>query len=398
MSSPRKYDPPDSPTSVGWTRPQVVRLADARRPFRLECGRTLAPIDVEYETYGRLSPRGDNAVLILHALSGDAHVAGWDATAEAAGRPWRLRKPGWWNGMVGPGKAIDTRRWWVVCSNVLGSCYGTTGPASIDPATGRPYGCRFPPVTVGDWVRLQARLMDHLGIRRLHAVIGGSIGGQQAMEWALRYPRRLDNCIVLASGARLSVQGLAFNMVGRHAILNDPLYAGGDYYQNGRGPDVGLAVARMLAHITYLSEPGMHRKFGRRRNAGAGGEGGFGPEYEVESYLAHQGRSFVERFDANSYLYISRAMDAYDAARWGRGDLVVACHRIRARTMIVSFSSDWLYPPRQSRELALALCRAGREVTYVDLPSDVGHDAFLVETEKVGRLVQAFLESGGPGR
>ncbi len=398
MQKRRRYDPPDSPTSVGWTRRSTIRLVDEKRPFLLECGRRLAPIDVEYETYGQLSPARDNVVLVLHALSGDAHVAGWDAEASPTWRPWRMRKPGWWDGMVGPGKPIDTRRWWVICANVLGSCYGTTGPASIDPHTGRPYGPRFPIVTVGDWVRLQARLLDALGVQRVYAVIGGSLGGQQALEWALRYPNRVDTCIVLASAARLSVQGLAFNMVGRHAIINDPDYHEGDYYDKGRGPDVGLAVARMLAHITYLSERGMHRKFGRRRVKGPGLPQSFGIEYEVESYLAYQGRSFVERFDANSYLYITRAMDAYDATQWGGGDLVAACRRIRARTMLVSFSSDWLYPPRQSFELALALCRAGRMVTYVDLPSEVGHDGFLVELDALGGLVRSFLESGGGPR
>lgn len=390
------YDPPNSPTSVGWTEACSVRLADRRRPFRLESGATLAPVDVEYECYGQSSPRRDNAVLVLHALSGDAHAAGWDRRAAQTGRLWRLRRPGWWDAVIGPGKAIDTRRWWVICSNVPGSCYGTTGPSSLDPATGRPYGLRFPFVTVGDWVRLQKRLVERLGIRRLHAVVGGSIGGQQALEWALRYPDAVANCLVLASAARLSAQGLAFNAVGRHAIISDPAFRGGDYYHAPRRPDAGLAVARMMAHITYLSEAGMHRRFGRRRQGLDTNPVGFGIAFEVESYLSHQGRSFVERFDANSYLYISRAMDVYDAAEpWGGGDLVEACRRIQARMLIASFSSDWLYPPRQSRELALALCRAGRTVTYVDVPSDVGHDGFLVEVGDVSRLVRAFLETGG---
>jgi len=284
----------------------------------------------------------------------------------------------------------------VICANFLGSCYGTTGPSSIDPSTGRRYGLRFPMVTVGDWVRLQALLLDHLRIGRLYAVVGGSLGGQQVIEWALAYPDRVERCAVLAASPRLSAQGLAFNAVGRFCIMNDPNFAGGDYYDR-RAPAAGLAAARMLAHITYLSDKGMHERFGRRRRNGVGPDARdltdrFGVEFEVESYLDHQGRSFVERFDANSYLYITRAMDYYDAAaRWGGGDLAEACSRVRSRVMIVAFDSDWLYPPEQCRELALALTRNGKPVTYVRVPSRYGHDAFLVETEDVGRLLASFL-------
>jgi len=385
-----KDDPPDSPTSVGWTEAQRVQLASAEAPFALESGASIAPVVVEYETYGRLSPARDNAVLIVHALSGDAHVAGWDRHARQTGRLYRLKHPGWWDAVVGPSKPIDTNRYFVVCSNFLGSCYGTTGPADIDPATGKPWGLRFPIVTVGDWVRLQARLLDHLSIERVRAVVGGSLGGQQALEWALAFPDRVERAIVLAASPRLSAQGLAFNAVGRHAIMNDPNFNGGDYYASGRSPDVGLAVARMMAHITYLSEEGMHRRFGRRRRPGT--DSGFHPEFEIESYLNYQGQTFVERFDANSYLYITRAMDYYDAAaRWGGGDLVEACRRITSRVMVVSFSSDWLYPPAHCREFALAMCRAGKTVTYVNVPSAYGHDSFLVETDAVGRLISAFL-------
>jgi len=389
---PRKYDGPDDPGSVGWTEAQTVRLVEPRDPFALEAGGSIAPVDVEYETYGELSAARDNAVLIVHALSGDAHVAGWDRRWRETGRAWREKKPGWWGAVVGPGKAIDTRRWFVLCANVRGSCYGTTGPATEEPGAGRPYGRRFPFVTVGDWVRLQARLLDRLGIERLHAVVGGSLGGQQAMEWALAFPERVRRGIVLAASARLSAQGLAFNAVGRHCIEHDPHYRGGDYY-GGAAPDAGLAAARMLAHITYLSEEGMHRKFGRRLRGREKPGFSFGTEFEVESYLDYQGRSFVERFDANSYLYITRAMDFYDATRWGEGDLVRACARLRSRLLAVSFSSDWLYPPAECRDFALAACRAGRPVTYVELPSHLGHDAFLVETDRVGRLVRSFLEA-----
>lgn len=391
-----KYDPPDSPRSVGWTTARVARLVPPGAPWRLESGGALSAVDVEYETYGELNRARDNAVLVLHALSGDAHVAGWDAEARRRGRPWRARKPGWWDAVVGPGKALDTRRFFVICSNVLGGCYGTTGPRSICPETGRRYGLSFPRVTVGDWVRLQARLLDHLGIERLHGVVGGSLGGQQAIEWAMAFPNRVARCIVLAASPRLSAQGLAFNAVGRYAIMNDPRFAGGDY-ADGQGPDAGLAAARMLAHITYLSETGMHQKFGRRLRNGRRSESGFGVEFEVESYLEYQGRTFVERFDADAYLYITRAMDYYDCAEsWGGGDLARACRRVRARMLVVSFSSDWLYPPAHCREFALELCRAGRPVSYVEVPSTLGHDAFLVETEAVGRLISAFFAPGAP--
>jgi len=386
-----EYDGPDSPRSVGWTEAKTIRLFTAEKPMHLESGGILGPVDVEYETYGDLSPARDNAVLVLHALSGDAHAAGWDKNAKKTGRTYRTHKPGWWDSVIGPGKPIDTRKYFVICSNFLGSCYGTTGPMSINPRTQKPYGLFFPLTTVGDWVKLQACLIAHFGIDRLHAVVGGSLGGQQALEWALAFPDKVAKCIVLAASARLSAQGLAFNAVGRFSILNDPNFRGGDYYGH-QPPASGLAAARMLAHITYLSDEGMHEKFGRRRRSNAKSELGFGVEFEVESYLDHQGRSFVERFDANSYLYITRAMDYYDAAdKWGNGNLVRACERIRAEMMVVSFSSDWLYTPAACRELALAISRNGSPVTYVNVPSRYGHDAFLVETEQVGRLLRGFL-------
>ena len=292
---------------------------------------------------------------------------------------------------MGPGKAIDTHRYFVICSNVLGSCYGTTGPASINPTTQRPYGLDFPIVTVGDWVQLQARLLDALGINHLYAVIGGSLGGQQAIEWALAYPERVRKTVVLASSAKLSAQGLAFNAVGRHAVMHDSDFNEGDYY-GGNPPKHGLEAARMLAHITYLSERGMDAKFGRRRQDGRAEDTGFGVEFEVESYLDYQGRSFVERFDPNSYLYITRAMDYYDAAtQWGNGDLAEACARIRSQVMVVSFSSDWLYPPGQCREFAMALMQNRIPVTYLNMTSQYGHDAFLVEVDTVSRLLRAFL-------
>lgn len=392
MTRTRVLEGPESSTSVGWTAARRVVLATAQQPLHLEVGSRLDHVEVEYELYGEPDAARSNVILVCHALSGDAHVAGWDRSAEADGRLWRVNKPGWWDAMIGPGKPIDTRRWCVVCSNVLGSCYGTTGPASINPATGRAWGLDFPVVTVEDWVRVQARLLDHLGVEKVHAVIGGSLGGQQALEWALAHPERVGRCIVLAAAPRLSVQGLAFNAVGRHSIMNDANFNKGDYYGR-RGPDVGLAVARMLAHITYLSDEGMHDKFGRNLQGKSKPDFGFGIEFQVESYLDHQGRAFVERFDANSYLYITRAMDYYDAAaRWGEGDLPTACARIASPTLLVSFSSDWLYTPQEGRDFVRAMCRAGRQVTHVTLPSRAGHDAFLVEIERLGPLLASYLE------
>jgi len=391
--SGRAYDLPGSARSVGWTKAKHIRLADKRNPLPLDCGLKFWPVDVEYETYGKLNRKRSNAILIPHALSGDAHVAGWDSEASETGRHWRRRKPGWWDTMVGPGKPLDTNRFFIVCANVLGSCYGTTGPSSIDPETNRPYGLRFPVVTVGDWVNQQKRLMDALKIPSWLTVIGGSLGGQQALEWALAYPNKLRSAIILAATPRLSAQGVAFNAVGRHCIMTDPNFRGGDYY-NGPPPAHGLAAARMMAHITYLSEMSMHARFGRRLRGKEKIGFRFGVEFEVESYLDYQGQAFVERFDANSYLYISRAMDYYDAAqRWGGGDLDKAVKRVKVDTMVVSFSSDWLYTPQQCKELATALCRGGKNVTYVNIPSSYGHDAFLLETDKLGSLIKEFLSA-----
>lgn len=387
-SGRNRYGSPEDPSSAGWTEAKRMRLFSEEEPFVTEFGGRLPGVEVEYETYGELSPGRDNAVLVEHALSGDAHAAGWDGKWRE--RPWRERKPGWWDGIIGPGKAIDTRRFFVICQNVLGSCYGTTGPRSADPATRKPYALSFPVVTVGDWVRLQAKVLDELGIERLHAVVGGSLGGQQAIEWGLAFPERVERIGVLAAAPNLSAQGLAFNAVGRHCILNDANFRGGDYY-DGAPPSSGLAAARMLAHITYLSEDGMDKKFGRRLRSDIE-HGGFGAEFEVESYLTHQGRSFVDRFDANSYLYITRAMDYYDASRRGGGDIVEACRRIDADVLVVSFDTDWLYPPEACRNFSRALAMCRKSVTYVDLSSPYGHDAFLVETERVGGLLRPFLE------
>ncbi|MDT8390507.1 MAG: homoserine O-acetyltransferase [Lentisphaeria bacterium] len=386
-----KYDAWDSPRSVGWIRSERARLADAETPFELEAGGQLKEVDVEYETYGVLSEAKDNVILVAHPLSADAHAAGWDASAVAENRSFRAERPGWWDAVIGPGKALDTNTYFVICSNVLGSCYGTTSPASVDPDTGKAYGLDFPIVTIGDWVRLQARLLDYLGIDTVHAVVGGSLGGQQALEWAMAYPERVKKCVVLAASARLSAEGLGFNAVGRFTIMKDQHFHDGAYYDYPDSPADGLAAARMLAHITYLSEDAMHAKFGRRLRGKARPDFGFGIEFEVESYLSYQGSQFINRFDANSYLYITRAMDYYDAADRGNGDLVKACAGVTADMLVVGFSSDWLYPPGEARELALALARNDRPVNYVEIESEYGHDAFLVETEKVSRLLTAFL-------
>ena len=385
-------DPPDSPRSVGWTHAKRMTLATTDVPFILDSGYPLAPLEVEYETYGTLNADKSNAIFIPHALTGDAHIAGWDADASETYRPWRLRYPGWWDAVVGPGKPFDTNRFFIIGMNVAGSCYGSTGPSSINPATGKPYGLDFPFITVGDWVRMEAMLLDELGIDRLYAVCGGSLGGQQSLEWALAYPERVQKCIVLAASPVLSAQGLAFNAVARQAIMHDAHFNNGNYY-GGVRPDMGLAAARMLAHITYLSGRGMDVKFGRRRQRDFYANHTFDVEFAVESYLEHQGETFVERFDANSYLYVTRAQDYFDAAeKWGDGDLRKAFTRIKSEMMVVSFSSDWLYPPEASEEFVRALLHDRIPVTYVQLETSYGHDAFLVEEEAVGELLTAFLK------
>ncbi len=391
------FDLPDSKRSVGWISPRRVVLADQANPLPLDCGVELAPVTVEYETYGRLSEVKDNAIFILHALSGDAHAAGWDRNWAGDNRPWRRDRPGWWDEMIGPGKAFNTDRFFIVCANILGSCYGTTGPWSPNPENnGKPYGLDFPVVTVEDWVRLQVRLQDYLGIDQLLAVAGGSLGGQQALAWAINYPDRIGSAIILAASARLGAQGLAFNAVGRQAILNDPCFNRGNYY-NSSAPAGGLELARMLGHITYLSADSMEGKFGRRYKNGIQPCYRLGDEFMVESYLSHQGRSFVNRFDANSYLYLSRAMDYYDAASHGGGDLEAACAAISADLLLISYSSDWLYPPDSTRAVAEAVLAAEHQVSYIEVPSGYGHDAFLLETDKTAPLIDSFLRRGVQG-
>jgi homoserine O-acetyltransferase len=333
----------------------------------LDCGVTISLVEIAYETYGKLNESKSNAILALHAFYGDAHAAG---------------EGGWWNEMIGPGKAFDTDQYFVICSNVLGGCRGTTGPGSINPETGCPWAMSFPLVTIADMVRLQKMLIDHLGITRLLAVAGGSMGGMQALEWAVTYPESVAAALPIASTARHSAQQIAFSEVGRQAIMADPDWNGGDYY-SGRPPARGLAVARMVGHITYMSDESMRRKFGRRLRAP--------DQFEVESYLQYRGSKFVDRFDANSYIYITRAMDSFDLTE--RGSLVSLFGRVKTRFLVISFTSDWLYPSYQSQEIVSALRRGNCDVAYCDLASLYGHDAFLVEVKEQTEIVRGFLKS-----
>ncbi|MCL5735563.1 MAG: homoserine O-acetyltransferase [Actinobacteria bacterium] len=350
----------------------------------LDSGLTLAPVTIAYETYGRLNEQRDNAILILHALSGDAHAAGYYEGET------RL---GWWETMIGPGKGFDTNRCFVMCSNVIGGCKGSTGPNSINPETGREYGLDFPVVTVGDMVRAQKMLIDHLGIARLLCVTGGSMGGMQALQWAVAYPENVASCIPIAATPKHSAMQIAFNEVGRQAIMGDANWNGGNYYQ-GDPPDAGLAVARMIGHITYLSDESMHERFGRRlRNKKALGYD-FTLDFEVESYLRHQGELFTRRFDANTYLYITKALDYFDLSD-ERGVLVETFRDLPAdmRFLLIAFSSDWLYPPYQSKEIVRALKGNGLDCSYLEMRSSFGHDAFLLENKDMTRVVWHFMES-----
>jgi homoserine O-acetyltransferase len=398
QGSPHTSRPWDDIGSAGVVPSRTVAFSDVE----LTSGRTLPGIEVTYETYGTLSPRRDNAILICHALSGDAHVAGWrpgqepeegDAyTGDPDSAPASAPKPGWWDPMVGPGKSFDTGRYFIICANVLGGCSGTTGPSTTNPETGRPYGLGFPVVTVEDMVDVQARLLDHLGVERLLAVVGGSMGGMQALSWAQRFPTRVASCLALATTWRLAAQAIAFNEVGRTAILGDPDFSGGDYYSTGEVPRAGLAIARMIGHITYLSDESMRAKFGRRLRGRDDLAFEFVTEFEVESYLAYQGKRFTERFDANTYLYMTKAMDYFDLAQ-GYGSLTEALDGSPVRWLVISYSSDWLFPTVESRELVDALASGGAEVTFAEIESPYGHDAFLLEPEAQHRFIEPFLRS-----
>ncbi len=349
--------------------------------IELEGGTTLSPVDIAYETYGRLNERRSNAILITHAFTGDAHAAGVSKDG----------KPGWWDKMIGPGLAFDTDRYFVICSNVLGGCQGTTGPASENPATGLPYGMSFPVITIRDMVRLQRMLVDHLGIQRLLCVAGGSMGGMQALQWAVSYPERVQCCIPIATTWRHSAQQIAFNEVGRQAIMADPDWCGGDYYDK-KPPARGLSIARMVGHITYMSDDSMREKFGRKLREKEKFGFDFGVDFEVESYLRYRGSQFVTRFDANSYMYITKAEDYFDLTQ-GTGKLIDMFQTVTTRFLVISFTSDWLYPSYQSQEIVKVLRRVNGDVAYCDLQSSYGHDAFLVDIEEQTEIVRGFLDS-----
>jgi homoserine O-acetyltransferase len=354
------------------------------RPLQLDCGKSLSPFTVAYMTYGTLNAAKSNAVLVCHALTGDQFVASDNPVTG---------KPGWWTTTVGPGKPIDTDRFFVICANVIGGCMGSTGPASIDPATAKPYGLNFPLITIRDMVRAQAMLVEHLGISKLLAVVGGSMGGMQALQWGASYPERVRAVMPIACAARHSAQNIAFHEVGRQAIMADPEWHGGKYQEHNVSPSKGLAVARMAAHITYLSETALQRKFGRSLQDREALSFQFAPDFQIESYLHHQGRVFVDRFDANSYLYITRAMDYFDLAADHGGKLAEAFGNRPPRFCIISFTSDWLFPPAENKSIAHALNAVAANVSFVEIKSDKGHDAFLLDEPEMFQAVQGFLNA-----
>ncbi len=369
---------PDDPHSVGVVERQSVHFA---APLPLRSGAVLPHVTLAYETYGTLNLRRDNAILICHALSGDSHVAGYTSDHPA-------EKPGWWDEAVGPGKMFDTQRYFVICSNVIGGCQGSTGPSSRA-ADGRPYALRFPILTVADMVQAQARLLDHLGIETLFAVAGGSMGGMQALQWSVEFPQRVQNVLFIASTPISSAQNIAFNEIGRQAIYADPRWNRGDYY-DGIAPEAGLAVARMVGHITYMSEHSLEAKFGRQLQEKPTFGYTFETEFAIESYLRHQGYKFTERFDANSYLYITRALDYYDVAQ-GYDSISAALARSQAAYLVVSFSSDWLYTRDQAMQLVNPLLEANKQVEYHHVEASFGHDSFLVEVDTMNTIVGGFL-------
>ncbi|MFH0880690.1 MAG: homoserine O-acetyltransferase [Lentisphaerota bacterium] len=361
----------------------IVQTQSAKfdQKLKLQSGATLGPIMIAYETYGELNEDRSNAILILHALSGDAHVAGRHTANDT--------KPGWWDDAVGPGKAFDTGHYFVLCANVIGGCQGSTGPSSPNPKTDLPYGLTFPIITIADMIEAQRMLLDHLGIEKLLCVTGGSMGGMQALQWAVSYPDRIRSAVILASTAKVSAQSIALNEVARQAIYSDPNWNKGDYYGGSR-PNAGLALARMIGHITYLSEASMRAKFGRHLQEREHYGYDFATEFRVENYLKHQGDTFTRRFDANSFLYITKAIDYFDLS-YGLPSLAHAFNQVTAKMLVVSYSSDWLYPPSESKELVRALLQSGVDTTYVEINSDYGHDAFLLEVNRLAEISRDFL-------
>jgi homoserine O-acetyltransferase/O-succinyltransferase len=398
---------PASTLAAGSVGAVETQYLDLPRPVRLDCGRELGAVRVAYETYGALSSRRDNVIMVCHALSGDAHAAGYSkaavrqSTRDGFGADDRDGSAGkglgWWDGMIGPGKAFDTDRYFVVSTNLLGGCRGSTGPSSLDPTTGRPYGSDFPVITVADMVRTERSFLDELGIERLAAVAGGSLGGMQAFEWAILFPDQVDSVVAIASTHALHPQGLAWNAIARDAIMRDPAWQGGHYHAADDAPNSGMGIARMIGHVTYLSAPALSHKFGRRLQFADDIRYTISdPEFEVESYLRHQADSFVKRFDANTYLYTSRALTYFDLARqYGGGSLTRALERVSARTLLIAFSSDWLYPPSASREIEAELRRLGKPVELHVIDAPYGHDCFLLEEARQTPIIRGFLD-GSP--
>jgi len=374
-----------SGASVGIVEKQAFTFAQPPDVLALESGASIGPVTIAYETCGSLNKEKTNVILVVHALSGDAHMAGFHKPEDA--------KPGWWDTMVGPGKGIDTDKYCVICTNILGSCMGTTGPASIDPGTGKEYAFRFPMITITDMVTAQKALMDHLGIKKLLSVIGGSVGGMQVLEWCIRYPSMVASAVPLATTCRHSALAIAFNEVARQSIMADPHWNNGDYYGEKK-PDMGLAIARMIGHITYLSDESMRLKFGRKLQNKSALSFEFGAEFQVESYLQYQGKKFIERFDANSFLYITKAADYFDLARgYGKGSLVKAFSRCQAKFMVISYTSDWLYPTYQSKEMVKAMKKNNLDVSFCEIDAKWGHDAFLLPDPRLDNLIKGFLRS-----
>lgn len=370
--------------SIGVVKPKQFTFSGPQDELVLESGQKLSPITLAYETYGELNSDRSNAILVFHALSGDAHAAGYHKRGE--------EKPGWWDNAIGPGKMFDTNRYFVICSNVIGGCKGSTGPSSVDPRTGRPYGLSFPLITIKDMVNTQAMLLDHLGIETVLAAAGGSMGGFQVLQFAVSYPNRCRLAIPIATAGRQSAQNIAFDEIGRQAIMADPRWNKGSY-QTWEAPVDGLSIARMVGHVTYLSDETLRRKFGRRAKEGVCANGGSffrEPYFEIESYLRHKGNAFTKRFDANSYLYITRAIDLFDLAP-GCDSLEPAFRGIKSRFLVLSFSSDWLYPPYQSQEIVKAIQANGLSVEYHMIESSYGHDAFLLEADKIEDIISRFL-------
>lgn len=370
--------------SVGIVEKHFFPFAHPPSEMEFECGMRLGPLTLAYETYGRLNDSRDNAVLVLHALTGDSHAAGYYSSQDPS--------PGWWETMIGPGKGLDTDKYFVICSNVLGGCMGSTGPGSIDPATGQPYALSFPLVTIGDMVQAQKQLIEHLGIERLLAVIGGSMGGMQVLEWSVRFPEQVRAAIPIASATRHSAMAIAFNEVARQAIISDPNWNQGNYYQH-QPPTHGQAVARMIGHVTYLSDQALRQKFDRRPKERGAPPQSFQTDFQVASYLRHQGQKFVHRFDANSLLYLTKAADYFSlASRYGEGSLAKAFSLARCKFLVLSFSSDWLYPTAQSREMVKAMKKNNLEVNFCEIQTDYGHDSFLVRNPRQAELVAGFLD------